>query len=140
MIVPPFERVMKEILISIIFLISVSNAIKFHYNETSELLIAQDGRISGFRNRNGKDLVVGGLVSIYGNNHGKCNAEVDGHLHVGNENLEALLYAIDTVNSDPNLLPNLTLGYDIRDTCGSEKVGLDEAIDIIYSKLMVELR
>ena len=41
MIVPPFERVMKEILISIIFLISVSNAIKFHYNETSELLIPQ---------------------------------------------------------------------------------------------------
>ena len=139
MIVPPFERVMKEILISIIFLISVLNAVKFHYNETSELLIAQDGRISGFRNRNGKDLVIGGLVSIYGNNHGKCNAEVDGHLHVGNENLEALLYAIDTVNSDPNLLPNLTLGYDIRDTCGSEKVGLDEAIDIIYSNGRIEI-
>ena len=134
---PLLGREMNDILISIVLLISVSDAIKFQYNETQELLITQDGRIRGIRSRNGSDLVVGGLVSIHGNNHGKCNAEVNNH--ISNENLEALLYAIDTVNCDPNLLPNLTLGYDIRDTCGSEKVGLDEAIDIIYSNGEIDI-
>ena len=42
----------------------------------------------------------------------------------GMDMLEAMLYAIDSVNSDPNLLPNLTLGYDIRDTCKRENVAM----------------
>ena len=42
-----------------------------------------------------------------------------------------MLYAIDAINSDPDLLPNITLGYDIRDTCRSEKIGLDESADMV---------
>ena len=44
-----------------------------------------------------------------------------------------MLYAIDLVNSDPYLLPNITIGYDIRDTCMSENIGLDESIEFAFS-------
>ena len=128
---------MKKALALTLFLISISYAnAKFQYKETSEILITQGGRISGIWNRNGTDLVIGGLVYVHGNDNGKCSEIIN---HKSNENLEALLYAIDTINSDPNLLPNLTLGYDIRDTCGSESVGLDEAIDIIHTNGQIEI-
>ena len=44
-----------------------------------------------------------------------------------------MLYAIDSINTDPDLLPGVELGYDIRDTCLSETIGLDEAIDLIIT-------
>ena len=49
------------------------------------------------------------------------------------ESLEAMLYAIDDTNSDPDLLPNITLGYDIRDTCLSEKICLNKSVDIVLA-------
>ena len=43
--------------------------------------------------------------------------------------LEAMLFAIDRINNDINLLPNLTIGYDVRDSCNSEIIGLNEVLD-----------
>ena len=43
------------------------------------------------------------------------------------------IYAIDIINADSNLLPGVELGYDIRDTCFSETVGLEEAFDLILT-------
>ena len=37
--------------------------------------------------------------------------------------LEAMLFAIDRINNDMNLLPNLTIGYDVRDSCNDEIIG-----------------
>ena len=42
-----------------------------------------------------------------------------------------MLFAIDQINNDTNLLPNLTIGYDVRDTCLEETTGLDEVLDMI---------
>ena len=47
--------------------------------------------------------------------------------------VEAMLYAIDKINADSNLLPGVELGYDIRDTCFSETVGQEEAFDLILT-------
>ena len=44
-----------------------------------------------------------------------------------------MLYAIDAINSDPDLLPNISLGYDIRDTCLSEKIGVNESADMVLA-------
>uniref|UniRef100_A0A1X7V223 G-protein coupled receptors family 3 profile domain-containing protein n=1 Tax=Amphimedon queenslandica TaxID=400682 RepID=A0A1X7V223_AMPQE len=130
---------MKAIIICVLVtLVSISNAKpQYNYNEESELLMTLDGRISGMKSRMGKDIVIGGLAYVHESANGKCLETILQHNHV--ESLEALLYAIDVINSDPNILPNLTLGYDIRDTCGSENVGLDEAIDIIYSNGQIEI-
>ncbi|XP_019850962.1 PREDICTED: extracellular calcium-sensing receptor-like [Amphimedon queenslandica] len=121
-----------------VLIISISNVNpEYSYNEESDLLMALDGRISGMKSRMGKDIVIGGLAQVHESENGKCLETILQHHNV--EDLEALLYAIDVINSDPNILPNLTLGYDIRDTCGSENVGLDEAIDIIYSNGQIEI-
>ena len=55
------------------------------------------------------------------------------------EHLEAVLFAIDLVNNDPHVLPNITLGYDIRDTCISENIALDEGIDFLLSSGRLQL-
>ena len=56
----------------------------------------------------------------------------------GPEVIEAFLYAIALINDDPNLLPNIKLGYDIRDTCGSKTVALHESVDMIISHGLVD--
>lgn len=44
----------------------------------------------------------------------------------GLQNFEALLWAIDTVNADPNILPETEIGLVVFDSCGSkEKVAMD---------------
>ena len=130
---------MKAFIICVLIsLVSFSNASpQYSYNEESNLLMTQDGRISGMKSRIGKDIVIGGLVHVHGSTNERCDTRTI--IQKNSESLEALLYAIDVINSDPSILPNLTLGYDIRDTCGSEIVGLDETIDIIYSNGQIEI-
>ena len=43
------------------------------------------------------------------------------------------MFSIDLVNSDEEFLSGLKIGYDVRDTCASENVGLDEAVDLIIA-------
>lgn len=44
----------------------------------------------------------------------------------GLQNFEALLWAIDTINADPSILPGTDLGLVVFDTCGSkEKTSMD---------------
>ena len=103
-------------------------------SEILETTFGNSSRIRGVSDRMEKDFVLGGLFPIHAtaasSGGGKCGeVRVEG----GVEEMEAMLFALDHVNSDPNLLQNLTLGYDIRDTCYSENIGLDEALDMIIS-------
>ena len=101
---------------------AVTTAVIYNYNETSEAIPYDDYFLSGFRNFTDKDFVIGGLFPVY-----DCTGSVDGDL----EMLEAMLFAIDRINNDMSLLPNLTIGYDVRDTCNDSLLGLDEATHII---------
>ena len=47
--------------------------------------------------------------------------------------VEAMLFALDRINNDMSLLPNLTIGYDVRDTCNYEIYALTEAIDLKFN-------
>lgn len=114
-----------------------TSTVQFGYWERSELIYEYDSegnplRLRGFQDRANKDFVLGGIFPVHfeaANSAGsKCgNLRVEGGL----ERVEAMLYAIDLLNSDSDLLPNLTMGYDIRDTCYSETFGLEEAVDLI---------
>lgn len=55
------------------------------------------------------DLIIGGLFPMHeaANEPHFCGEIKEGK---GIQRLEAMLYALDSINSDPNLLPNLTLG------------------------------
>ena len=117
------------------FFILSSCAVQFHYCTPPEtVLTADDGtRIRGFQDRSG-DIILGGLFAVHsfvpGSDHGQCT---DTERDQGIQSLEAMLYVIDAINSNPDLLPNITLGYDIRDSCRSEKIGLDESDDMVLA-------
>ena len=117
--------------------VSVAN-----YDEQGKVMRAADGRrISGVTNRENKDFVLGGLFPIHSDDAtsggGRCG-EV--RLERGLERMEAMLYALDRINANLTLLPGLEVGYDIRDTCNSENIGLDESIDLIISGSQLDIQ
>ena len=88
-------------------------------------------RIRGVRSRENKAFVIGGLFPIHTDSSDPLVSPCgDVRQERGLERMEAMLFALDSINNDSDLLPNVELGYDIRDTCNSETVGLDEAFDL----------
>lgn len=62
------------------------------------------------------DVMLGGLFVIHlENSEGQCT---DFDLK-GLGRAQAMIFAIEKINNDSIILPNLTLGYDIRDYCGN---------------------
>lgn len=54
------------------------------------------------------------------NSHGKFYHHCDGPFNFrGLQHAEAILYAVDQINKNKTLLPGVTLGVDIKDTCNS---------------------
>ena len=63
------------------------------------------------------DVILGGEIPVHmpGSPEGEC-----GQLFTsGLARALAIIYAIEKINNDSTLLPNITLGYDIRDYCES---------------------
>ncbi|XP_022790010.1 extracellular calcium-sensing receptor-like [Stylophora pistillata] len=72
------------------------------------------------------DVILGGLFNL----HFAGTEDHCGDLFtMGLGHAEAMIFAIESVNKNPRLLPNVTLGYDIRDYC--ERTAL--AMKITYS-------
>ena len=86
------------------------------------------GRIRGFQSIEDTDFYLGGLMGIHTDIDGvRCNEEI--FFERGVEEAEAFLFAIDSINAIPDILPNITLGYDVRDYCGAENVAMDETTE-----------
>ena len=98
------------------------------------IIRANDGtsRVRGVQNTQDSDFVLGGLFAVHSLQDSEQSCQ-DLRCRGGTDRVEAMLFAIDQINYDPLILPNLTLGYDIRDTCSEEHIGLDEATDLILS-------
>lgn len=80
------------------------------------------------------DVVFGGLFPMHehvpGNIDFPCGAVKE---EKGIQRLEAMLYAMDLINDDPNLLPDMTLGAVILDTCSSDTLALDQSMEFVRS-------
>ena len=101
-------------------LLHYSNAAVYNYNESSETIYFRSTLVIGFKDVINKDFIIGGLFPVY-----DCPG-------IGHEDLElheAMMFAIDRINNDMSLLPNLIIGYEVRETCNSPSVGLTEAIN-----------
>ncbi|XP_032230983.2 metabotropic glutamate receptor 3 isoform X2 [Nematostella vectensis] len=82
------------------------------------------------------DIVLGGLFPVHsrletavGQTCGELSSER------GVQRLEAMIFAIEEVNKNTTLLPNLTLGALIHDTCGTDTIGLEETLEFIMDSL-----
>lgn len=63
----------------------------------------------------------------------KCGAVREQY---GIQRVEAMMHTLDRINADPNILPNITLGCEIRDSCWHSAVALEQSIEFIRDSLV----
>ncbi|KAH8269764.1 hypothetical protein KR018_001288, partial [Drosophila ironensis] len=79
------------------------------------------------------DIILGGLFPVHEKGDGTpCGPKV---YNRGVQRLEAMLYAIDRVNNDPNILPGITIGAHILDTCSRDTYALNQSLQFVRASL-----
>ncbi|XP_059509402.1 metabotropic glutamate receptor 4-like isoform X4 [Stegostoma tigrinum] len=78
------------------------------------------------------DIALGGLFPVHsrggsGANCGELKKEKGIH------RLEAMLFALDRINNDQELLPNITLGARILDTCSRDTHALEQSLTFVQA-------
>ena len=74
------------------------------------------------------DVILGGLFDL----HFAADRKHCGELNtMGLGEAEAMIFAIESVNKNPNLLSNVTLGYDIRDACARTALAMQITYDLV---------
>uniref|UniRef100_A0A8K9UDX0 Metabotropic glutamate receptor 1 n=1 Tax=Oncorhynchus mykiss TaxID=8022 RepID=A0A8K9UDX0_ONCMY len=85
------------------------------------------------------DIIIGALFSVHHQppadkvHERKCGAVREQY---GIQRVEAMMHTLDLINSDPHLLPNITLGCEIRDSCWHSAVALEQSIEFIRDTLV----
>ncbi|XP_053701745.1 metabotropic glutamate receptor 1b isoform X2 [Synchiropus splendidus] len=85
------------------------------------------------------DIIIGALFSVHHQPSAekvaerKCGEVRDQY---GIQRVEAMFHTLDRINSDPHLLPNITLGCEIRDSCWHSSVALEQSIEFIRDSLI----
>ncbi|XP_023290502.1 metabotropic glutamate receptor 7 [Orussus abietinus] len=81
------------------------------------------------------DIIFGGIFPMHEQVAGTANQSPCGAVkeEKGIQRLEAMLYALDEINEDIELLPNTTLGALILDSCSSETYALDQSMEFVRS-------
>lgn len=78
------------------------------------------------------DIVLGGIFPMHehmsANRDYPCGAIKE---EKGIQRLEAMLYAIDQINKDDRLLPNITLGTVVIDSCSSDTYALEQSMEFV---------
>ncbi|XP_055372800.1 metabotropic glutamate receptor 8 isoform X2 [Condylostylus longicornis] len=82
--------------------------------------------------RTSGDIILGGIFPMHehdaNNKEYPCGAIKE---EKGVQRLEAMLYAIDLINNDSNILPNITLGALIIDSCSSDTYALEQSMEFV---------
>ncbi|KAL6106846.1 grm3 [Pungitius sinensis] len=80
------------------------------------------------------DLVLGGLFPVHEKGAGmeECGRVNEDR---GIQRLEAMLFAIDRINEDSALLPGVSLGVHILDTCSRDTYALEQALEFVRASL-----
>ncbi|KAL7401896.1 hypothetical protein ABVT39_006179 [Epinephelus coioides] len=80
------------------------------------------------------DLVLGGLFPVHEKGAGmeECGRVNEDR---GIQRLEAMLFAIDRINKDSTLLPGVSLGVHILDTCSRDTYALEQALEFVRASL-----
>ena len=77
------------------------------------------------------DVILGALNVL----HNKDSNDNCGKLFaVGLGHTEAMMFAIEQINNDSSILPNITLGYDIRDYCETISIAMKETYEFVRDR------
>ncbi|KAJ8368080.1 hypothetical protein SKAU_G00081080 [Synaphobranchus kaupii] len=85
------------------------------------------------------DVIIGALFSVHHQppadkvHERKCGAVREQY---GIQRVEAMLHTLDRINADVNILPNVSLGCEIRDSCWHSAVALEQSIEFIRDSLV----
>lgn len=97
-------------------------------SSSSAVFVEKDARLMRTRG----DIILGGIFPMHEHNPdnpdypcGKVKEEK------GIQRLEAMLFAIDSINNDETLLPNVTLGALIIDSCSSDTYALEQSMEFV---------
>lgn len=97
-----------------------------------------DERTSAFLNG---DLIIGVLLPLHHQPKQKRstvhNALQCGEIRemYGIQRVEVTFQTLDAINKDPNILPNVTLGVEVRDSCWYAPVALQQSIELIRDSI-----
>ncbi|XP_014206489.1 metabotropic glutamate receptor 7-like [Copidosoma floridanum] len=81
------------------------------------------------------DIIFGGIFPMHEQVSGISGQSPCGAVkeEKGVQRLEAMLYALDQINADRQLLPNMSLGALILDSCSSDTYALDQSMEFVRS-------
>ncbi|XP_051578208.1 metabotropic glutamate receptor 1-like isoform X1 [Myxocyprinus asiaticus] len=85
------------------------------------------------------DVIIGALFSVHHQPAAEKVAERKcGEIReqYGIQRVEAMFHTLDRINADQYLLPNITLGCEIRDSCWHSSVALEQSIEFIRDSLI----
>ena len=113
------------LVISSLFLFTRLKTVHTEYN--SSLYKSKAATIKG-------DIILGGLFPVHKRNIGldPCG---DIQPDRGIQRLEAMMYTIDVINADPDVLPDVTLGAKILDTCSRDTYALEQSLEYVRGSM-----
>lgn len=74
--------------------------------------------------------MVGGILNVHYSNS-ETGDQCNKFSSIGLGNAEAVIYVIESINKNSTLLPNVTIGYDLRDCCRSNALAMEIAYDFM---------
>ncbi|XP_039287871.1 metabotropic glutamate receptor 1-like [Nilaparvata lugens] len=79
------------------------------------------------------DFMLGALFSIHHQPKQKGNTLLCGKIRemYGIQRIEVTFHTLDIINRDPSILPNVTLGVEIRDSCWYAPIALQQSLEFI---------
>ena len=92
------------------------------------LFLPQASSNEGYGKRKDGDVIVGGLLNIHISGTSDQCTEIS---TTGLGYAEATIFAIEKINKNSTILPNVTIGYDLRDYCFSNARAMKIAYDFM---------
>ncbi|GBM70589.1 Metabotropic glutamate receptor 1 [Araneus ventricosus] len=87
------------------------------------------------------DIMIGALFSVHqqpGQKQAQSRTCGDVREQYGLQRVEASFQTIDEINRNETLLPNITLGIEIRDSCWYSPIALDQSIEFIRDAIKLD--
>ena len=75
-------------------------------------------------------VLLGGLFPVHKNEDNRCGDILD----LGVQRLEAMVFASRRINESPDLLPNVSISFEIRDTCVHPNRALEESLRYVRGR------